>query len=82
MIALITATAAVLVTVAVLERRGRHATMQIALGLGLGLIAAALMLVTRMDLVPDTSEGALERIFVIAVTATAVVGTWWRLARQ
>jgi hypothetical protein len=40
------------------------------------------MLVTRMDLVPDTSEGALERIFVIAVTATAVVGTWWRLARQ
>lgn len=81
MIALLAAAAAVAITVAVLDRRGRRAPVQIALGLALGLVGAFVILVTRVDLVPDEPEGLLQRLFVIGLTALAVVGTWYRIAR-
>jgi drug/metabolite transporter (DMT)-like permease len=81
MIALLAAAAAVAITVAVLDRRGRRATVQIALGLALGLVGAFVILVSRVDLIPDEPEELLQRLFVVGLTAVAVVGTWYRIAR-
>jgi hypothetical protein len=81
MIALLMAVAAVALTVAALERRGRRPTVQIALGLALGLVGAFVILVSRTDLVPDGPEELLQRVFVVGLTALAVVGTWYRIAR-
>jgi hypothetical protein len=81
MIALLAAAAAVAITVAVLDRRGRRVTVQIALGLALGLVGAFVILVSRVDLIPDQPEDLLQRLFVVALTVIAVVGTWYRIAR-
>jgi hypothetical protein len=72
---------AVVFTVSFLDRRGRMTPLQIALGLGVGLVGAFVVLVTRTDLIPDGPEDGLERVFVIAVTVVAVIGTWYRIAR-
>lgn len=80
-IALISGILAVVGAVAILDRRGRIAPLQVALGLGIGLLGAFLVLVSRTDLIPDDPGDALERVFVIAVTIAAIVGTWYRIAR-
>ncbi|MGH2475973.1 MAG: hypothetical protein ACRDIL_11990 [Candidatus Limnocylindrales bacterium] len=72
---------AVALTVTFLDRRGKITPLQIGLGLGVGLVGAFIVLVTRTDLIPDGPEDGLERVFVIAVTAVAVIGTWYRIAR-
>lgn len=81
MIGLIAASVAVTAAVAVLERRGRITRVQTALGLAIGLLGAFMVLVSRVDLVPDGPEELLQRLFVVAVTGIAVVGTWVRIAR-
>ena len=80
-IALISGILAVVGAVAVLDRRGRVAPLQVALGLGIGLLGAFLVLVSRTDLIPDDPGDGLERVFVIAVTIAVIVGTWYRIAR-
>lgn len=72
---------AVIGAVAVLDRRGRVAPLQIALGLGIGLLGAFVVLVSRIDLIPDDPGDGLERVIVIAVTLAAIVGTWYRIVR-
>lgn len=72
---------AILVTVPLLDRRGRITWLQVALGIGVGLVGAFLVLVSRVDLIPDDPEETVERVIVIAVTVVAVVGTWYRIAR-
>lgn len=80
-IALISGILAVIGAVAVLDRRGRIAPLQVVLGLGAGLLGAFLVLVLRTDLIPDNPGDVLERVLVIVVTAAAIVGTWYRIAR-
>lgn len=65
----------------VLERRGRITPLQLLLGVALGLIGAFVVLVERVDLIPDGPDDAFQRIFVIVVTVLVVLGTWWRIAR-
>lgn len=66
---------------AVLDRRGRVPRLQVAIGLGVGLVGAFLVLVARVDLIPDGPEDTIERLAIIAVTVAAVLGTWYRIAR-
>ena len=66
---------------AVLDRRGRVPRLQVAIGLGVGLVGALLVLVARVDLIPDGPEDTIERLAIIAVTVAAVLGTWYRIAR-
>ena len=56
--------------------------LQLALGLGVGLLGAFLVLVSRIDLVPDGPEDGLERLAVVGVTIALVIGTWYRVARR
>jgi len=81
MIVLIGALAAITVAGVVLERRGRITPLQLLLGVALGLIGAFVVLVERIDLVPDGPDDTLQRLFVIGVTLLAVLGTWYRIAR-
>jgi hypothetical protein len=67
--------------IAFLERRGRRRPLQLALGFGVGLLGAFLVLVSRIDLVPDGPEDGLERLAVVGVTIALVIGTWYRVAR-
>lgn len=73
--------AAIILAIAVLDRRGRIRNLQLLLGLGVGIVGAFLVLVLRVDLVPDTADDGIERLIVIAVTVAAVLGTWYRIAR-
>lgn len=66
---------------AVLDRRGRVTRLQVVLGMSVGLVGALLVLVTRVDLIPDGPEDTIERLVIIAVTLAAVLGTWYRIAR-
>lgn len=66
---------------AVLDRRGRVTRLQVALGMGVGLVGALLVLVARVDLIPDGPEDTIERLAIIVVTLAAVLGTWYRIAR-
>ncbi len=66
---------------AVLDRRGRVTPLQVALGIGVGLVGALLVLVSRVDLIPDGPEDTIERLAIIALTVAAVLGTWYRIAR-
>lgn len=68
-------------TAAVLDRRGRVTRLQVALGMSVGLVGALLVLVARVDLIPDGPEDTIERLAIIAVTLAAVLGTWYRIAR-
>lgn len=72
---------AVIVAIAILDRRGRIRNLQLLLGIGVGLLGAFLVLVFRADLVPDAADDGVERLIVIAVTVVAVLGTWYRIAR-
>ena len=72
---------AIILAIAVLDRRGRIRNLQLLLGLGIGLVGAFLVLVLRVDLVPDSADDGIERLIVIAVTVAAVLGTWYRIAR-
>lgn len=72
---------AVILAIAILDRRGRIRNLQLLLGIGVGLLGAFLVLVFRADLVPDTADDGVERLIVIAVTVAAVLGTWYRIAR-
>ena len=80
-IVLISGILAVNGALAVLDRRGRVAPLQVAIGLGAGLLGAFLVLVVRVDLIPDDPGDGLERVIVIVVTAAAIIGTWYRIAR-
>lgn len=71
----------VLGTVTMLSRRGRITSLQVVVGIGVGLLGAALVLITRTDLIPDVPQDFLERVAIIAVTIAAVIGTWYRIAR-
>ncbi len=58
----------------------RHpATGRLIVGLAVGLVGAFVVLVPEADLIPDPLESILEPLFVIAVTAIAVVGSVARL---
>src|SRR5258705_5897083 len=61
MAALLAGTAAVLAAVFVLDRRGRVTPLQILLGLMIGVVGAFIVLVSRVDLVPDGPEDGLQR---------------------
>ena len=81
MLALIAGTLAIILAVFVLDRRGRIGSLQISLGLLIGVVGAFIVLVSRVDLVPDGPEDGLQRLFVIVVTVGAILGTWFRIAR-
>lgn len=72
---------AIILTIAVLDRRGRIRNLQLLLGLSVGIVGAFLVLVLRVDLFPDSADDGIERLIVIAVTVAAVLGTWYRIAR-
>ena len=81
MVALLAGSAAVITAVFVLDRRGRITPLQILLGLMIGVAGAFIVLVSRVDLVPDGPEDGLQRLFVVVVTIGAILGTWYRIAR-
>lgn len=80
-IALIFGILAVTGAVALQSRRGRVVPLQVVLGMAIGLLGASLVLVSRTDLIPDDPGDALERVFVVAVTLVAIVGSWYRIGR-
>lgn len=66
---------------AIMERRGRITRMQIVIGAVVGLIAAFAILVARVDLIEDGSDDLLQRLFAVALTAAAVIGSLYRIVR-
>jgi predicted MFS family arabinose efflux permease len=60
--------------------RRTPATRQLLVGLTVGLVSALVILVAEAHPIPDSLEGALEPIFLIAVTPFAIVGSVARLA--
>lgn len=55
---------------------------RLVVGLTVGLMGAFLVLVPETDLIPDSLEGILEPIFIIGVTAIAVVGSVARFVNR
>lgn len=67
--------------VMLLGRRARVGPLRLVLGLVPGAIGAFVVLVLEVDLVPDGLDDDFIRLFVVAVTVAAVVGTWYRALR-
>jgi len=56
--------------------------LQLFIGLVLGGVAAFIVLVTQIDLVPDQLEAFVDPILVAGITGVLLVGTVWRLRRR
>jgi hypothetical protein len=65
-------------------RHGSHdaAWLQVLAGAAVGLVAAFVVLVLSVDLVPDEIESSVGPWVVVAVTIVAVAGSAIRLARR
>jgi hypothetical protein len=78
----------ILLGVALVAVRFRHVTLtdhtlpRILLGVVPGVIGALLILVSRMDIVPDDAESDLWGVALVAISAIAIVGTTYRVARR
>ncbi|CAN5492119.1 hypothetical protein BH20CHL7_BH20CHL7_15040 [soil metagenome] len=60
------------------EHRGR----KVLLGIVPGVIGAIMILVGRLDVIPDEIESDLLAMAMIAISAVAILGTSVRLARR
>lgn len=67
--------------VMLLDRRAPIGPVRLVLGLVPAAIGAFVVLVLKVDLVPDGLDDDFIRLFVVAVTVAAVVGTWYRVLR-
>lgn len=78
----------VIALVAYFAVRQRHVTdddsrwPRILLGIVPGVIGVALVIVPQADIVPDDAEGAIWMALAIALSAVAIIGTVYRLARD
>ena len=65
-------------------RRGSvdHPLGRLLLGLVPAVVAVLLILINRMDLVPDDLEGPLWIVTIVLITGALVIGTSYRLARR
>lgn len=78
----------VIALVAYFAVRQRHVTddssrwPRILLGIVPGIIGVALVIVPQADVVPDEAEGAIWIALAIALSAVAIIGTVYRLARD
>lgn len=71
------------VTVQYLSRTERaHSGARLLLGVVPGLVGVTLVMVDRADLVPDDLEPPILVVVVVAITAFAIIGTTYRLARR
>jgi hypothetical protein len=52
------------------------------IGIVPGIIGALIILVTSMDLLPDDLEDGAWLVVLVAISAVAIVGTTYRLARR
>ena len=59
-----------------------HVVVRIALGLIPAVIAVAVVVINRFDMVPDDAEQNLWLVSVVVVSALLIVGTGYRLARH
>jgi hypothetical protein len=77
---------AAVVTVVLTIRRIRRDHLglpgQVLIGLVTGAVAGAVVLALQIDLIPDELEAAVLPFVVVALTAAAAWGTWYRLARE
>lgn len=86
-IELILLSAGILVAVAfVATQRARrpadHPLGRVLLGVIPAVIAVVLILIERLDLVPDDIEGPMWIVAVVLVTGLLIAGTTYRLARR
>lgn len=66
-----------------LRRSGRQTLwLQVLVGSAIGLVAALVVLVLSVDLVPDDLETALGPVVVVVITGVAIAGSAIRLARR
>lgn len=78
----------VIALVAYFAVRQRHVTdddsrwPRILLGIVPGVIGVSLVIVPQADIVPDDAEGAIWIALAIALSAVAIIGTVYRLARD
>lgn len=86
MVALAIAFATVAVLTVLLARRIHHPDRQSVLQVGVGVLiggcAAAIILVTQSDLVPDADEPFLIPLAILAITVVLAAGTILRSARH
>ncbi|MEX1171244.1 MAG: hypothetical protein WEG56_01410 [Chloroflexota bacterium] len=59
-----------------------HRGPKVLLGIVPGVIGAVLILVERLDVIPDEAEGDLWAMAMIAISTVAILGTSVRLARR
>jgi hypothetical protein len=64
------------------DRGGDHPISRFVFGLVPAVIGVALVLVERMDLIPDDLERPLWVVAVVLISSALVLGTSWRLARH
>lgn len=78
----------VIALVAYVAVRQRHVTdddsrwPRILLGIVPGVIGVSLVIVPQADIVPDDAEAAIWIALAIALSAIAIIGTVYRLARD
>lgn len=65
-------------------RHGKHDApwLQVLTGATVGLVAAFVVLVLSVDLIPDDVEASVGPLVVVAVTIVAIAGSAIRLARR
>jgi uncharacterized membrane protein YeaQ/YmgE (transglycosylase-associated protein family) len=73
--------AAVALWLRLMDRRAPVIPVRVALGVVPALVGAFVVLVLKVDLVPDGPDEVFIRLFVVAVTVAAVVITWYRALR-
>lgn len=75
---------AVVALLAVRHRNGANDISRwprILMGIVPGLIGVALVVIPQADMIPDEAEGAAWMAVAIVVSAFAILGTFYRLAR-
>jgi hypothetical protein len=65
-----------------LDRGAAHPLSRMFLGVIPAIIGVALVLIERMDLIPDSLERPLWVVAVVLISSAIVLGTSWRLARH
>jgi len=61
---------------------GDHPVGRLLLAIIPALIGVALVLIERLDVVPDDLEGPLWTVAIVLVSAAIILGTSYRLARH
>ena len=66
----------------VVRRPSDHPVGRLLLGLVPAVIAVALILFSRVDVVPDDAEQPLWIVTIVLVSGLLIVGTTWRVSRH